>query len=57
MCNEKQTYIEKTIGDNTKGFKVRRNQHISDCKTGDSTCKFLLHVYDCDTIATIDKCI
>ena len=47
MCNEKQTYIEKTIGDNTKGFKVRINQHISDCKTGDSTCKFPRHVYDC----------
>ena len=34
MCNEKETYIGKTIGDNTKGFKVRINQHISDCKTG-----------------------
>ena len=22
MCNEKDTYIGKTIGDNTKGFKV-----------------------------------
>ena len=57
MCHEKQTYIEKTIGNNTTGFKVRINQHISGCKTGDSTCKFLRHVYDCDTIATIYKCI
>ena len=27
MRNEKETYIRKTIGDNTKGFKVRINQH------------------------------
>ena len=47
MCNEKETCIGKTKGDNTKGFKVRINQHISDCKTGDSTCKFPRHVYDC----------
>ena len=47
MCNEKEAYIGK-IGDNTKEFKVRINQqHISDCKTGVSTCKFLRHVYDC----------
>ena len=30
MCNKKETYIEKRIGDNIKGFKVRTNQHISD---------------------------
>ena len=47
MCNEKEIYIGKTIGDNTKGFKVRINQHISDCKTGVSTCKILRHVRDC----------
>ena len=47
MGNEKETYIGKTIIDNTKWFKVRINQHISDCKTGDSTCKFPRHVYDC----------
>ena len=45
MCNEKETYIGKTKGDNTKGFKVRINQHISDSKTGD--CKFPRHVCDC----------
>ena len=39
MCNEKETNIGKTKGDNTKGFKVRINQHISDCKTRDSMCK------------------
>ena len=47
MCNEKETHIGKTIGDNTKKLKVRINQHISDCKTGVSTCKFLHHVYGC----------
>ena len=26
MCNEKETYIGKTKGDNMKGFKVRINQ-------------------------------
>ena len=47
MCNEKKTYIRKTIGDNTEGFKVRISQHISDCKTVVSTCKIPRHVYDC----------
>ena len=47
MCNKKGTYIGKTIRDNTKGFKVRINQNISDCKTGVWTCKFPRHVYDC----------
>ena len=36
------------IVDNTKRFKVRINQHISDCKTVVSTYKFTHHVYDCD---------
>ena len=40
MCNKKETYIWKTIGDNTNWFKVRINQHICDCKTGVSKCKF-----------------
>ena len=31
MCNKKETYIRKIIEDNTKRFKVRINQHISDC--------------------------
>ena len=48
ICNEKETYIGKTLGENTKGFKVRINQHISDCKTVVSTCKFPRHIYDCD---------
>ena len=47
MCNETETHIGKTIGDNMKEFKVRINQHISDCKTDVSTCKFPRHVYHC----------
>ena len=47
MCNEKETYFWETIGDNTKGFKVRRNQHRSSCKTELSTCKFPCHISDC----------
>ena len=37
MCNEKETYIGKTKGDNTNQLKVRINLYISDCKTGDTT--------------------
>ena len=47
MRNEKETYIEKTIEDTTKGLKVRISQHVSDCKAGISACKFPRHVYDC----------
>ena len=47
MCNEKELYIEKAIGANMKRFKVRRNQHISDRETGDSTYQSPCHVYDC----------
>ena len=46
MCNEKETCIRKTTGENTKGFKVRINRHISDCKTDVLTCKFPCHVYE-----------
>ena len=50
----KETYIEKTIGDNVVGFKIRINQHISDCRTRTSTCKFPIHVYHC---AMKNKCL
>ena len=48
-CNEKGTFWEnkRRQHDNAKWFKVRINQHISDCKTGDSTCKFLHHICYC----------
>ena len=47
MCKKKETYIGKTVGDNIVGFKSRMNQHISDSRMGDSTCKFSIHVYKC----------
>ena len=34
MCNKKETYIGKTIRDNTKGFKVRINQHNFGVRQG-----------------------
>ena len=48
MCKKKGTYIRKTVGDNIVRFKSRMNQHSSDSRTGDSTCKFPIHVYKCD---------
>ena len=47
MCNHKTTYIGKTIGDISVGFKSRMNQHISESRDGISTCKFPRHVYNC----------
>ena len=44
----------KTVGDNVVGFKSRINQHISDYRTGTSTCKFPIHVYHC---ALKNKCL
>ena len=40
MCHHKETHIRKTVGDNFVGFKSRIKQHISDCGTDISTCKF-----------------
>ena len=54
MCDHKETYIGKTVGDNVVGFKSRIDQHISDCRTGTSTCKFPIHVYHC---AVKNKCL
>ena len=42
-CKTKKKDIGKTIGDNTKRFKVIINQHISDCKTGVPICKFVMY--------------
>ena len=47
MCEKKETYIRKTIGDNIVGFKSRMNQHINDSRTGVSTCKFPIRVCKC----------
>ena len=54
MCVHKETYIGKTVGDNIVGFKSRINQHISGCRTGTSTSKFLIQVYYC---AMKNKCL
>ena len=45
MCDHTETHIGKTVGDDVVGVKRRINQHISDCRTGTSTCKFPIHVY------------
>ena len=44
MCDHKETYIGKTIGD-VIGFKINN---------GISTCKFTIHVYHC---AINNKCL
>ena len=45
MCDHQETYIGKAVGNNVAGFKSTINQHISDCRTGTSTCKFAIHLY------------
>ena len=47
MCSKQETYIGKTVGDITVGFKSRMNQHISECGDGISTAKFPRHVFQC----------
>ena len=49
MCDHKETYIGKTVGDNGVGFKDRINQRMSDCRSIDciSTCKFPVQAYLC----------
>ena len=47
MCDHKETYIGKTVGDNIVGFKSTINQHISDCRTRISACKFPIYEYYC----------
>ena len=54
MCDHKETYIGSAVPDNVVDFKNIFNQHISDCRTGISTCKFPIHVYHC---AMKNKCL
>ena len=54
MCDHKEMYIGKTVGDYVVGFKSRINQHISDCRTVTSTCNFPIQVYHC---AMKNKCL
>ena len=45
MCQHKEMYIGDTVDDDVAGVKSRISQHIIDCRTGTSTCKFPVHVY------------
>lgn len=47
MHNEKEIYIGKTTDDSVKDFKVRINQHISNCKTGNFTLSCSGFIYFC----------
>ena len=42
-----ETYIGKTIGDHINGFKTRMNNHITESRSGVSTFKFPIHVFNC----------
>ena len=57
MCNERETYIRKATGDNTNEFKVRINQHISDCKTGFQhvSCCIMIRLNKSDRCENIEK--
>ena len=39
--------LEKTSGDYIHGFKARMNNHITESRSGESTCKFPIHVFNC----------
>ena len=54
MCDHKEMYIGKTVGNYVVGFKSRINQHISDSRTVTSTCNFPIKVYHC---AMKNKCL
>ena len=45
MCDHKETYNWKKVGSNVVGSKSRFNQHVNDCRTGTSACKFPINVY------------
>ena len=47
MCDHKETYMVKTVGENVVGFKSRINQDISDCRTDITIWKFPIHVHRC----------
>ena len=40
-----EAYIEKTVGDH--GLQTRMNNHITESRSGVSTCKFPIHVFNC----------
>ena len=41
-----ETYTGKTTGDQIHGFKTRMNNHITKSRSGVSTCKFPIHVFN-----------
>ena len=47
MCDHNKIYTGRTVGDNVVGFKRRISQHISDCRTSISSCKFPINVCHC----------
>ena len=42
-----ETYIGNTIADHIHGFKTRMNNHITESRSGVSTCKFCIYVFNC----------
>lgn len=46
MC-KLETYIGKSIDNANIGYKTRMNDHILESQTGNSSCKFLRHIYQC----------
>ena len=42
-----ETYIGKTVGDHIHGFKTRMNNHITESRSGVSSCKLPIHVFNC----------
>ena len=42
-----ETDIGKTAGDHIHGFKTRMNNPITENRSGVSTCKFPIHVFNC----------
>ena len=39
--------LKKTIVDHIHGFKTRMNNRITESRSGVSTCKFPIHVFNC----------
>ena len=49
MFSKAATSIGKAVGDSEMGFKLRMNQHTSECSDGISNCKFPRHGFHCGT--------
>ena len=42
-----ETYIGKTVGDHIHVIKTRMSNNITESRSGVSTCKFPIHVFNC----------